>query len=234
MSLRAGKTGGVDGRSRDEMKRAAAMAAMAQVEPGMVLGVGSGTTAGFFIAALTTTRPALTTTVASSERTADLLRAGGLPVSGLDEVDGVDLYVDGADQVDPGLRLIKGGGGALTREKMVAEAARRFVCIVDETKLAARLGGIPVPIEVLPEARGLVTRLLHRRAAAAIERAGVVTDNGNLILDVTGLDFDDPARLELELDALPGVVECGVFVRRRPDVVLSGGADGSVRSLYPV
>jgi ribose 5-phosphate isomerase A len=220
--------------SRDEMKRAAALAAMAQVEPGMVLGVGSGTTVGLFIAALTAAQPKLATAVASSERTAALLRAGGLPGSGLDEVDAVDLYVDGADQVDPQLRLIKGGGGALTREKLVASAARRFVCIVDETKLAARLGGIPLPLEVLPPARRLVARFLASRGAVGTERRGVVTDNGNLILDVTGLDLGDPERLEVELDALPGVVECGLFARRRPDVVFSGGADGTVRTLYPV
>lgn len=214
---------------KEAMKRAAALAALREVESGLVLGVGSGTTVGYFIAALTAEGVEVKAAVPSSERTAALLIAGHVPVVDLDEVDAVDLYIDGADQVDPALRLIKGAGGALTREKLVASAARRFVCIVDETKLAARLGDVPVPLEVLPSGRRFVMRAMAALGAQAIERAGVITDNGNLILDVNGLQLEEPERLELELDALPGVVECGLFTRRRADLVLSGTRNGVTR-----
>ena len=192
----------------------------------MVLGVGTGTTAAAFIAGLIEARPSVSAFVASSERSAAMLRGAGLEVTELDVVGAVDLYVDGADEIDPRLRMIKGGGGAHTREKIVAAAARLFVCIVDETKLVDRLGSFPLPLAVLPIAVGLVTRSVAAMGATVTERAGFLTDDGQLVLDVSGLDFSDPESLELQLDALPGVVECGVFARRPADVQVCGTQQG--------
>jgi len=216
----------VNGLTQDDLKRAAALAAVGYVQPGMVLGVGTGTTAAAFIAGLIEARPSVSAFVASSERSAAMLRGAGLEVTELDVVGAVDLYVDGADEIDPRLRMIKGGGGAHTREKIVAAAARLFVCIVDETKLVERLGSFPLPLAVLPIARGLVTRSVAAMGATVTERAGFLTDDGQLVLDVSGLDFSDPESLELQLDALPGVVECGVFARRPADVQVCGTQQG--------
>jgi len=216
----------VSGLTQDDLKRAAALTAVGYVQPGMVLGVGTGTTAAAFIAGLIEARPSVSAFVASSERSAAMLRGAGLEVTELDVVGAVDLYVDGADEIDPRLRMIKGGGGAHTREKIVAAAARLFVCIVDETKLVERLGSFPLPLAVLPIARGLVTRSVAAMGATVTERAGFLTDDGQLVLDVSGLDFSDPESLELQLDALPGVVECGVFARRPADVQVCGTQQG--------
>ena len=216
----------MNGLTQDDLKRAAALAAVGYVQPGMVLGVGTGTTAAAFIAGLIEARPSVSAFVASSERSAAMLRGAGLEVTELDVVGAVDLYVDGADEIDPRLRMIKGGGGAHTREKIVAAAARLFVCIVDETKLVERLGSFPLPLAVLPIARGLVTRSVAAMGATVTERAGFLTDDGQLVLDVSGLDFSDPESLELQLDALPGVVECGVFARRPADVQVCGTQQG--------
>ena len=216
----------MSGLTQDDLKRAAALAAVGYVQPGMVLGVGTGTTAAAFIAGLIEARPSVSAFVASSERSAAMLRGAGLEVTELDVVGAVDLYVDGADEIDPRLRMIKGGGGAHTREKIVATAARLFVCIVDETKLVDRLGSFPLPLAVLPIARGLVTRSVAAMGATVTERAGFLTDDGQLVLDVSGLDFSDPESLELQLDALPGVVECGVFARRPADVQVCGTQQG--------
>ncbi len=216
--------------TQDQMKEAAAEAALQYVRAGMTVGVGTGSTAAFFVAALARRRDEVAAAVASSEATAAALRAAGIAVVDLAAVSSLPLYVDGADEVDPEQRLIKGGGGAHTREKAVATAARLFVCIVDETKLAHRLGGVPVPVEVEPDAVETVLARLAELGGAPSVRAGFVTDGGNAILDVTGLDLADPERLEVAIDAVPGVVENGIFARRRADVVIVG-APGGVRTL---
>jgi ribose 5-phosphate isomerase A len=215
--------------TRDDMKRAAAAAAIEYVQPGMTIGVGTGSTTDWFVTLLSelpaARRPAAA--VASSLATASALRGAGIRV--LDPAAApypLPLCVDGADEVDPDLRLIKGGGGAQTREKVVATAAELFVCIVDESKLVERLGRAPVPLEVVPWAAAFVARRLIAMGATVAARPGFVTDNGNAVLDAVGLDLSDPEGLEVELDAIPGVVECGIFARRRADVVLVGTATG--------
>jgi ribose 5-phosphate isomerase A len=213
-------------RGREAQKRAAAAAALEYVPAGAVIGVGTGSTAAAFIALLVRQPELVRAAVPSSEATAAALRAGGVRVAGLEEAPSLPLYVDGADEVDPRLRLIKGGGGAHTREKIVAAAAELFVCIVDESKLVGRLGGAPVPLAVVPSARLLVARRLTALGATVRERPGFVTDDGDAVLDATGLDLADPEWLETELDAIPGVVECGVFARRPADVVLCGTPAG--------
>jgi len=216
---------------QDDRKRAAAEAAVEYVAAGTTIGVGTGSTAAFFIEALAARPGLMAAAVASSEASAAALRAAGIRV--LDPVAApypLPLYVDGADEVDAELRLIKGGGGAHTREKVLASAAVLFVCIVDETKLVERLGRFPVPLEVAPWAAEYVAARVVALGGRSAARVGFTTDNGNVVLDVTGLELSDPEGLELELDAIPGVVECGVFARRRADVVLVGTAAG-VRTL---
>ena len=216
----------MEGVTQEQMKQAAAEAALEYVRPGMSVGVGTGSTAAWFVAALARRRDDIMAAVASSEATAAALRAAGIAVVDLAAVGSVPLYVDGADEVDPELRLIKGGGGAHTREKAVATAAGLFVCIVDETKLADRLGGVPVPVEVLPESLEVAAARLVALGGTPVARPGFVTDGGNAILDVSGLDLTDPERLEIAIDAVPGVVENGIFARRRADVVLVGAPQG--------
>lgn len=211
----------------DDMKRASAKAALEYVPTGATIGVGTGSTAELFIEELAARPGLIAAAVASSEASAAALRAVGIRV--LDPAAApypLPLYVDGADEVDPELRLIKGGGGAHTREKVLATAAELFVCIVDESKLVERLGRAPVPLEVVPMARPLVARRLTALGATVAERVGFATDNGNAVLDAMGLDLSDPEGLEVELDAIPGVVECGIFARRCADVVLVGAAAG--------
>jgi ribose 5-phosphate isomerase A len=223
--------------TRDEQKRAVAEAAMAYVTPGSTIGVGTGSTAALFIEELAA-RPELVAAVPSSEATAAALRAAGIRVAGLDEAPAPAVYVDGADAVEPALRLIKGAGGALVREKIVASASVLFVCIVDESKLSDRLDGptgdhpegAPVPLAVVPMAAPLVSARVRALGGAAALRSGYLTDDGLAILDVAGLSLDDPERLEAELDAIPGVVENGIFARRRADVVLAG-SPGGVRTI---
>jgi ribose 5-phosphate isomerase A len=213
--------------TRDDMKRAAAVAAIEYVPTGATIGVGTGSTAEFFIEELAARPGLIAAAVASSEASAAALRAAGIRV--LDPAAALfplPLYVDGADEVDPELRLIKGGGGAHTREKAVATASALFVCIVDETKLVELLGRRPVPLEVVPWAAAFVAERIAALGGRAAARPGFVTDNGNIVIDVTGLDLSDPEGLEIELDAIPGVVECGLFARRRADVVLAGTARG--------
>ena len=219
--------------TRDEQKRAVAAAAVAYVTQGTTIGVGTGSTAALFIEELAARPELVAAAVASSEASATALRAAGIRVVGLDEAQSLPLYVDGADQVDPQLRLIKGAGGALAREKVVASAAELFVCIVDESKLAERLGSAsgagappPVPLAVLPMAAALVAERVRALGGSPAHRPGFVADDGLAILDVGGLDLSDPERLEAELDAIPGVVECGIFARRRADVVLAGSGEG--------
>ncbi|UCD39294.1 MAG: ribose-5-phosphate isomerase RpiA [Fidelibacterota bacterium] len=212
--------------TQDELKRAAAEAALEHIEAGRIIGVGTGSTTRYFIDALGRSGVGIKGAVASSEATAERLREYGVPVVELNMVGEVAVYVDGADKADPQLRLIKGGGGALTREKIVAGASRRFVCIVDESKLVDNLGTGPVPVEVIPMAREYAKGVLIEMGGKPILREGVTTDNGNLILDVQGLAISDPAELEGALDHIPGVVCNGLFARRPADVLLVGTQDG--------
>jgi ribose 5-phosphate isomerase A len=191
-----------------------------------VLGVGSGSTAERFIEALAPVAARIPGAVASSERTAEHLRRQGIRILDLNEVEELPVYVDGADEIDEQLAMIKGGGGALTREKIVAAVARRFVCIADESKRVARLGRFPLPVEVIPMARAHVAREIVRMGGEPRLREGFVTDNGNVILDVRGIEIDDPAALEASLNNVTGVVTNGLFARRGADVLLLGTPAG--------
>lgn len=211
----------------DEKKRLAARAALDYVAEGAVIGVGTGSTVNLFIAELILCRNRVRAAISSSNASSQRLIAGGITVLDLNDVDDLGLYVDGADEATRARHLIKGGGAALTREKIVAAAATRFVCIADESKLVDRLGTFPLPIEVIPMARSLVAR----RIAAAyggrpVWREGVVTDNGNHILDVHGLTIDDPPAMERELNQLAGVVSVGLFALRPADVLIVGTGKG--------
>ena len=213
----------------DSQKKAAAEAALAFVEDDMLVGVGTGSTVNYFIEALAGHRQRIEAAVSSSEASTRLLKERGIPVYDLNAAGPLSLYVDGADEFDPGLRLIKGGGGALTREKIVAEASERFVCIADASKRVAVLGAFPLPVEVVPMARSLVGRALLAHGGQPVLREDFVTDNGNLILDVHNLRITDPVALERELNQIPGVVTVGLFARRPADVLLLGTADGVER-----
>ncbi|HVI25696.1 MAG TPA: ribose-5-phosphate isomerase RpiA [Xanthomonadaceae bacterium] len=207
-----------------EGKRLAGEKAIEFVEDGMVVGVGTGSTVAFFIDALARIRHRLAGAVSSSEQSTARLRGHGIEVLDLNDTGPLALYVDGADECDPQRRLIKGGGAALTREKIIAEASRQFVCIVDPSKQVEVLGRFPLPIEVIPMARSLVARVLvERTGGQPVWRQGVVTDNGNWVLDVHGLRIADPVALERELNQIPGVVSVGLFARRPADVVIVGG-----------
>ncbi|HYC34848.1 MAG TPA: ribose-5-phosphate isomerase RpiA [Usitatibacter sp.] len=212
------------------LKKAAAEAALQHVEDDSVVGVGTGSTVNFFIEALALRRARIKTTVASSEASARRLRELHIPVSELNDTDGCDVYVDGADEVTEHLAMIKGGGAALTREKIVAAASARIVCIADESKLVPVLGKFGVPIEVIPMARSYVGRRLVKTGGMPHLRQGVTTDNGNLILDLKGLTILNPVELEGELDHIAGVVTNGIFARRPADVLLLASASG-VRTL---
>jgi len=207
-------------------KRRAALAALQLVPQGATLGVGTGSTVNLFIEALAGNPGRVRTAVSSSEASSARLRSAGITVLDLNDVDDLHLYIDGADEATAERQLIKGGGGALTREKIIAAAARRFVCIVDESKLVRRLGRFPLPLEVIPMARTLVTRQLHPFGGRVVWREGCVTDNGNHILDVHGLTIADPVALERELNQITGVVTVGLFASRPADVLLVGGAQG--------
>jgi ribose 5-phosphate isomerase A len=212
--------------SQDERKRQVASAAARLVEEERVIGVGTGSTANFFIDALAGRKHRLEGAVASSEASAARLRAHGIPVLDLNAAGPLEVYVDGADEANLHRQLIKGGGGALTREKIVAAASRRFICIVDESKLVERLGGFPLPVEVIPMARSHVGRALVALGGHPEYRQGFVTDNGNLILDVYNLDMTDAVRLEQTLNNIAGVVTNGLFAQRPADLLLVAGADG--------
>ena len=215
----------------NDQKKAAAEAALRFVEDDMVVGVGTGSTVNFFIDALASKRGRIKTTVASSEASADRLRALRIPVAELNDTDGCDVYVDGADEVTEHLAMIKGGGAALTREKIVAAASRSFVCIADASKLVGVLGKFPLPVEVIPMARSFVARQLVKITGGMPElRTGVTTDNGNLILDLRGLSIVKPLELEADIDLIVGVVENGIFARRPADILLLG-TDQGVRTL---
>jgi ribose 5-phosphate isomerase A len=212
--------------SADTKKRLAAEAALAYVPDNEVIGVGSGSTVNHFIDALAARRLRIKGAVSSSESSSARLRQHGIDVLDLNAVGDLDLYVDGADEADPHLNLIKGGGAALTREKIVAACSRRFVCIVDDSKRVAVLGRFPLPVEVIPMARSYVARELVRLGGHPVYRQGVVTDNGNQILDVHGLRIADPVALEQTINQVVGVVTVGLFARRPADVLIVAGDSG--------
>ena len=213
----------------EEKKRRAAEAAIDYVTDGMVVGVGTGSTVNHFIAALTGWRDRIAGAVSSSDASTLLLKKAGIEVFDLNSVGNLELYVDGADEATRHLQLIKGGGAALTREKIVASASQRFICIVDDSKVVEVLGRFPLPVEVIPMARSLVARQLVKLGGQPVWREGVVTDNGNVILDVHNLEILDPPSLESEINQLPGVVTVGLFARRPADVLLVAGPDGVER-----
>jgi len=213
--------------NQDAQKKAAAEAAIAHVPHDAVIGVGTGSTANHFIQALAGIKGRIAGAVASSEATAGRLKALGIPVFELTGVDEIPVYVDGADEITRQLAMIKGGGGALTREKIVGAVAAKFICIADESKLVDTLGRFPLPVEVIPMARSHVDRRIEKLAGGEPElRAGYLTDNGNVILDIHGLTIADPAALEAELNQIEGVVTVGLFARRPADVLLLGTAEG--------
>jgi ribose 5-phosphate isomerase A len=214
------------------LKKAAAEAALQYVRDDTVVGVGTGSTVNFFIDALASRKARIEATVASSEASAQRLRALHIPVKELNDTDGCDVYVDGADEVTEHLAMIKGGGAALTREKIVAAASKTFVCICDASKLVPVLGKFPLPVEVIPMARSYVARQLVKLGGMPELRTGVTTDNGNLILDVRGLTIMKPMELEAEINQIAGVVTNGIFARRSADILLLATADG-VKTLKP-
>jgi ribose 5-phosphate isomerase A len=208
----------------DTGKRRAAQAALELIAAGATIGVGTGSTVNFFIAALAAHPGRVQRAVSSSEASSARLRAAGVTVLDLNELADLDLYIDGADEATAERCLLKGGGGALTREKIIAAAARRFVCIIDDSKLVPTLGRFPLPVEVIPMARTLVARQLAAAGGRVVWREGFVTDNGNHILDVHGLTITDPVGLERELSQITGVVTVGLFAARPADVLLIGTA----------
>jgi ribose 5-phosphate isomerase A len=210
----------------DAQKRSAALAALELVGQGDTIGVGTGSTVNFFIDALAAHPGRVRRAVSSSEASSARLRAAGVTVLDLNDVSELHLYIDGADEANRARQLIKGGGAALTREKIVAAAARRFVCIVDESKLVATLGRFPLPVEVIPMARNLVARELAARGGRPVWREACTTDNGNQILDVHGLAIEDPVGLERDLNQIAGVVTVGLFAARPADVLLIGTTQG--------
>jgi ribose 5-phosphate isomerase A len=212
--------------NQDEMKKAAAEAAIEYVESGMIVGIGTGSTANHFIDLLAGIKGKIDGTVASSEASAERLRSHGIPVMDLNEAGSLSLYVDGADESNKYLHLIKGGGGALTREKIVAGASDKFVCIADDSKLVDILGAFPLPIEVIPMARSLVARKMVAMGGSPVLREGFVTDNGNIILDVHNLQIMEPVKMETEINQIPGVVTVGIFAERPADILILGGKDG--------
>jgi len=216
--------------TQDELKKAVAKAAIAHVPEDCIVGVGTGSTANFFIAELAGIKGRLQGAVASSEATAARLKAAGIRVFELNSVDELPVYVDGADEVTRHLHMIKGGGGALTREKIVAAVAGKFVCIADESKLKDVLGAYPLPVEVIPMARSHVARELVKLGGLPELRQGITTDNGNIILDVRGLAIVNPVTLEGEINQIVGVVSNGLFARRGADVLLLATREG-VRTL---
>lgn len=210
----------------DAKKRRAAVAALDLVTDDSIIGIGTGSTVNLFIDALARLPQRPRRAVSSSEASSVRLAAVGIEVRDLNEVSDLNLYIDGADEATAGRQLVKGGGGALTREKIIAAAARRFVCIVDDSKLVAALGHFPLPVEVIPMARTLVSRELAARGGRPLWRAGFVTDNGNHILDVHGLTITDPVALERDLNQITGVVTVGLFAVRPADVLIVGTARG--------
>ncbi len=212
--------------TQDELKRAVALEAIKYVVEDAVIGVGTGSTANYFIEELAKIKGRIRGAVASSEQTADRLRAHRIDICDLNSVNELPVYIDGADEITPHFAMIKGGGGALTREKIVAAVAQQFVCIADQSKLVNVLGAFPLPVEVIPMARSYVARELVRLGGRPQLREGFKTDNGNIILDISGLDILNPVELEAEINNIAGVVTCGLFARRGADVLLLGTPSG--------
>ncbi len=209
------------------MKKQAAWAALQYVPRGTIVGVGTGSTVNHFIDALASIKNEIKGAVSSSVASTDKMRALGIPVFDLNDIDGFSVYVDGADEINPHKHMIKGGGAALTREKIVAAVADKFVCIVDASKEVAVLGKFPLPVEVIPMARNYVARELTKLGGRPVWREAVVTDNGNVILDVHGLHITDPLTLEQQLNQITGVVCHGIFAARAADIVLVGSPNGT-------
>ncbi|MDH5447327.1 MAG: ribose-5-phosphate isomerase RpiA [Gammaproteobacteria bacterium] len=217
--------------NQDEMKQAVARAAIEYVVPGTIIGVGTGSTANCFIDELAKIKGKIEGTVASSVASAERLKGHGIPVFDLNAVDGISVYIDGADETNKHLHLVKGGGGALTREKIVAAASDKFVCIADESKLVDRLGKFPLPVEVIPMARSLVAReIIKKIGGEPVLREGFTTDNGNIILDIHNLDIMEPVKTEEILNGITGVVTNGLFAIKPANILLLGCQDG-VRTL---
>ncbi|MFV2061250.1 MAG: ribose-5-phosphate isomerase RpiA [Gammaproteobacteria bacterium] len=212
--------------NQDEMKQAVAKAAIEHVVAGTIIGVGTGSTANFFIDELAKIKGKIDGTVASSVASADRLKAHGIEVYDLNSVNEISVYIDGADESNRHLHLIKGGGGALTREKIVAAASKKFVCIADESKLVDIMGKFPLPVEVIPMARSYVAREIVKLGGEPVLRDNFTTDNGNVILDVHNLEIMNPVKLEEQLNQLTGVVTNGLFAIRPADVLLLGTPDG--------
>ncbi len=212
--------------SREAMKQAAAEAALDAVEKGSIIGVGTGSTVKYFINALGKIKHHIDGAVPSSIETEQLLRAQGIVIYDLNEVGNLPLYVDGADECDDFLSLIKGGGGALTREKIIAAASQQFICIIDQSKKSSVLGRFPIPIEVIPLARSYVARQIVKMGGDPVYREGFKTDNGNQIIDVHNMKIDEPMALEDALNNIVGVVTNGVFAKRGADLLLIGTANG--------
>lgn len=212
--------------TQDELKKAVGFAALKFVKPNTIVGVGTGSTAAHFIDALATIKHTIIGTVSSSEASTQKLKDYGIPVFDCNSVDSLDIYVDGADEINNQMQMIKGGGAALTREKIIAAISKQFICIADESKVVTTLGKFPLPIEVIPMARSYVARELFKLGGKPIYRDGIVTDNGNVILDIH--DFMIPNALEMEhkINNIPGVVTVGLFANRGANVALIGTANG--------
>ena len=214
--------------TQDELKQQAALRALDYIVEGSIVGVGTGSTANFFIDGLATMKDRIVGAVASSEASAKRLAGHGIRLFDLNDVDQMPVYVDGADEIDASLAMIKGGGGALTREKIVSAVADKFICICDATKRVECLGRFPLPVEVIPMARAQVARQLAALGGRPVLREGFVTDNGNIIIDVHGLQIADPVAFETTVDGIVGVVTNGLFARRGADVLLLATAGGVV------
>ena len=212
--------------TQDEMKKAVGWAALGYVQPNTIIGVGTGSTVNCFIDALASIKDQIKAAVSCSEASTLRLKALGIPVMDLNEVDSFDVYIDGADEINGQMEMIKGGGAALTREKIVAAVAKRFVCIVDSGKVVDVMGRFPLPVEVIPMAREFVARELRKLGGEPVYRSGVITDNGNQILDVHGLQITNAKQLEEQINNIVGVVTVGLFAKRGADVALVGSADG--------
>ncbi|MDC9714253.1 MAG: ribose-5-phosphate isomerase RpiA [Gammaproteobacteria bacterium] len=212
--------------TQDEMKQAVAIEALNYVVEDTIIGVGTGSTANFFIDALATMKDKIKGTVASSEATAQRLKSHSIEVFDLNDIEKMSVYIDGADESDDGLNLIKGGGGALTREKIVASVADKFICIADESKLVEVMGKFPLPVEVIPMSANYVSREIVKRTGGTVQLRDFTTDNGNLILDVNNLKITDPKTLETELNSIVGVVTNGLFANGPADVLLLGTPKG--------
>ncbi|MFT6193204.1 MAG: ribose 5-phosphate isomerase A [Cognaticolwellia sp.] len=213
--------------TQDDMKKAAAIKALDYIKADTIVGVGTGSTVNYFIDALATIKDKIIGVVSSSEGSTKRLKSYGIEVFELNNVDGIDVYVDGADEISPHMHMIKGGGAALTREKIVAAVAKTFICIADDTKQVAMLGRFPLPVEVIPMARSYVARELVKLGGDPVYRQGVITDNGNVILDVHNLKIMDPKALENSINAIVGVVTNGLFANRPANVLIIGSAEGT-------